>query len=358
MRWNPHLPLRTRILLTLRLHFLLLLFRLFTLTDHASKYAHQLEVSYPSLSLSGAGDGERGERLRALWYEASDAEREWEGSASDLMASLLAKVGSPRPSPTGPPWKEGEEVKPKPVHINFHGSGFLFPALGSNHLFCTLLARQTGAIVLDCDYRKSPRGGQFPVAYEDARAALAFVLRNEEGRFDLRRVTVSGFSAGGALALALVGCLRGEWEGTVRGVQAFYPPTDCSVPFSKKPAPPPGPDGPLPRGDLELMRQAYLGDWPWEKTADPRLSSSFCEAGRFPGEGRTLLLSVEYDWLDAECRELGEKLRLAGREPVLRWEKGVGHGFDVFCREGTGESALRDEAYRLLVEVVRRAQEL
>jgi len=278
-------------------------------------------------------------------------------SATDLMEELRRKGGSSKPSPTGlAPSGKGEPPKPKPVHLNFHGSGFLFPSLGSNHLICTLLARQTEAIVIDCDYRKAPRW-HFPAAYDDARAALLYVLRNEEGRFDTRRVTVSGFSAGGALALAMVGCLDGELKGKVKGVQVFYPPTDCTVPFSHKEPPPPGPGGPIPPGDLELMRQAYLGPYPWEKTADPRLSALFCDPAKFPGEGRTLVLSVEYDWLDAECREFARKLEEGGRRPVVRWEKGMGHGFDVFCREGTEESRRRDEVYKLLVEVVKRAQE-
>ncbi|EJT99794.1 alpha/beta-hydrolase, partial [Dacryopinax primogenitus] len=217
----------------------------------------------------------------------------------------------------------------KPVHLNFHGSGFIFPSLGSNHLACTLLARQTGAIVLDCDYRKGPK-------------------KNEEGRFD-GRVTVSGFSAGGTLALALVGNLE---EGVqVQGVTVFYPPVDCSVPFRKKVPPPPGPGGPNPIGDLELMRLAYLGDW--NELRDPRLSPAFCEPGKFPDKGRTLLLSVEQDWLDAECRAFGERLDEAGRGVVRIWEKGVGHGFDVFCSEGTGEAERRDRVYREMVLCVK-----
>lgn len=53
----------------------------------------------------------------------------------------------------------------KPVHINWHGSGFVLPCLGGDVDFCTYMVQKLQITILDADYRKAPEN-PFPAAIE------------------------------------------------------------------------------------------------------------------------------------------------------------------------------------------------
>jgi hypothetical protein len=67
--------------------------------------------------------------------------------------------------------EESQGRVPSPVLINWHGSGFVIPALGSDHVWCERVARETGVVVIDADYRKGPED-PFPAAVEDCRDVI------------------------------------------------------------------------------------------------------------------------------------------------------------------------------------------
>jgi len=83
--------------------------------------------------------------------------------------------------------------------VHFHGGGFTVgtPALGRG--WAGAIALRLGLEVVLPDYRLAPEH-TFPAAHDDAVAVVADVL----GRFDPASVAVSGDSAGGNLALAVV----------------------------------------------------------------------------------------------------------------------------------------------------------
>ncbi|KZO93576.1 hypothetical protein CALVIDRAFT_244514 [Calocera viscosa TUFC12733] len=90
--------------------------------------------------------------------------------------------------------------------------------------------------------------------------------------------------------------------------------------------------------------------------SDPRLSPRFASPGKFPDGGRTMVLSVEYDYLAEDGKEVGRVLEEAGREPVRVWIEDVGHGWDILCSDGTEEAKVRDEMWSKAVGVIKRAQ--
>ncbi|KAK3322982.1 hypothetical protein B0H66DRAFT_555613 [Apodospora peruviana] len=59
----------------------------------------------------------------------------------------------------------------RPILINWHGSGWVFPLLGSDALFLKRVARDCGMFVLDADYRKGPEN-PFPCALQDVEDVL------------------------------------------------------------------------------------------------------------------------------------------------------------------------------------------
>ncbi|KZT53140.1 alpha/beta-hydrolase [Calocera cornea HHB12733] len=277
---------------------------------------------------------------------------------------LHAPPATPSSGEGGAEAAAGEAVKPgpKPVHINFHGGGFVFPLHGIDSRFCALMARSLGCWVVDADYRAAP-DHPFPAAYNDCVRVLEWVRANEGGLFDTERITMGGFSAGANLALAAAGTA----EEPVQGLVAFYPPVDFTVPYAEKAAPPltklEGRDKGVVINLREgsLFRSAYLLSLPdpptREMLTDPRLSPRFAPAEKFPDGGRTMILSAEYDYLDEEARGMAEELEAKGRAVERVWVKGMGHGWDGMCADGTEGARLRDVWWARAVEVVGKAQQ-
>ena len=114
----------------------------------------------------------------------------------------------------------------RPLHIDVHGGGFIGGLPESDTPICTLVAEATGAVVISITYRFAPRY-PFPAAHDDIEDALLWLSRNAEEEFgvDTELITVSGFSAGGNLALAAaLGAKDREGENIVKGAVTFYAP--------------------------------------------------------------------------------------------------------------------------------------
>ena len=109
------------------------------------------------------------------------------------IAGIRAEVVSARDS----------AVRPTVVH--FHGGGYCVGSALTPRSWAAHLSARTGCRVVLPEYRLAPEH-PYPAALEDARAILA-ALSGEAGPGS---VVVSGDSAGGGLALALVLSLRDE----------------------------------------------------------------------------------------------------------------------------------------------------
>jgi acetyl esterase/lipase len=91
-----------------------------------------------------------------------------------------------------------------PVYLYFHGGGFIFGSLESEDAACANTAINTGnVIVLNVNYRHTPQH-KFPVAWNDAADALAWLHKNiDTVGGDPTKVVTGGISAGGQLAASL-----------------------------------------------------------------------------------------------------------------------------------------------------------
>jgi acetyl esterase/lipase len=91
-----------------------------------------------------------------------------------------------------------------PVYLYFHGGGFIFGTLSSEDPLCAQTAINTGAVVLNVNYRHTPEH-TFPVPWHDSQDAFAWLHNNiDEIGGDGSKVVVGGISAGGQLAASLV----------------------------------------------------------------------------------------------------------------------------------------------------------
>lgn len=123
--------------------------------------------------------------------------------------------------------------KLRPLHLDVHAGGFLGGLPEADAHFCSQLAETTGAVVVSPSYRYAPKH-RFPAAVDDVDAVVRFLQANAAERWgaDPELMTVSGFSAGGNLALAATQAenARRPARTAVKGSVTYYAPvggSDC-----------------------------------------------------------------------------------------------------------------------------------
>jgi monoterpene epsilon-lactone hydrolase len=99
-----------------------------------------------------------------------------------------------------------------PTVIHFHGGGYCLGSAGTARAWAAHLSARTGCRVVLPEYRLAPEH-PYPAALEDARAVMKA----------LGPVVVSGDSAGGGLALALVLSMRDAGQELPAGVILLSP---------------------------------------------------------------------------------------------------------------------------------------
>nr|AEN71555.1 carboxylesterase [Aspergillus fumigatus Af293] len=235
---------------------------------------------------------------------------------------------------------------PRPVLLNFYGSGFAIPLHGADDGFRRFIATTTGYIVLDVEYRLAPEH-PFPAAVHDVEDAVKYVLDRPE-EYKTSQVSVSGFSSGGTLAL--VGPTLFP-PGTFQSVVAFYPATDLARDPSLRTAPAPNAK---PRSAFwtRIFREAYIGTM---DPRDPRISPAYADASMYPTN--MLVITAELDSSALEAEDLAKKAEMegtaSGRNVVIRRMKNCGHAFDKKKTDMTCVQA-RDETYELVGDMLRK----
>lgn len=183
--------------------------------------ARFLRASLHMDSVIGLGEAEtqtltppRGEGDRFVVAQPSDAHLYTGPLASDPSVSPVPVAGTWRPGPPPPP---SSPSSPKRVVMHIHGGAFvrdhpLTPASG--FLSTTLLAHAGVDAVFAPQYRLSGHGGRnpFPAALQDALTAYLYLVRTVG--LAPSAVTLSGDSAGGNIAVALLRYLS-EFGGQV-----------------------------------------------------------------------------------------------------------------------------------------------
>lgn len=208
-----------------------------------------------------------------------------------------------------------------PVHVYFHGGGWVLGDLDSHDWVCRKIANAAQCAVVSVDYRMAPEH-VFPVAYDDSLAALIWTTENAATlRIDPRRVSVGGDSAGGNLAAALTIACRDGAGPKLTAQILVYPAMDLSMSgnyygrFTK--------DVILTDDvmrwfiDLYVPNAAERADW----RASPLLATSL--AGLPPA----LVLLAGFDPLCAEGEAYAAKLEAAGVDVTVARYPGQIHGF-------------------------------
>ena len=233
---------------------------------------------------------------------------------------------------------------PKPVLLNFHGSGFFFHLHGFDRETCSMIAEQTDYTVLDVKHRLGPED-PFPASLNDTEDAIRYVLAHPD-EYDVSRIALLSHSSAGSLICAAAATRFPT--GVINSIVAFYPLIDLSTDPREKIAPDTG--GPtVPSWMANLYVAAYVP--PNLNPRDPRISPLYADPARFPDN--VLIITGGSDDLTPEGEALGKKLKEAGKKNVVvkRFPKCT-HGFDMKPKNDN-ELAAKNEALQLSIDFLR-----
>lgn len=120
-----------------------------------------------------------------------------------------------------------KEMAPQaPLHLNFHGGGFVFKQNSDDDLYCAHLAAATKGMVVDVDYASS-KEAPFPMAFDQCwQVALWAYSHLQEWGCSPKKVSIGGSSAGGNLALAVTMKAKAEGGPALCLVVLEYAATD------------------------------------------------------------------------------------------------------------------------------------
>ncbi|KAI9811470.1 MAG: hypothetical protein M1827_005453 [Pycnora praestabilis] len=231
-----------------------------------------------------------------------------------------------------------------PLYIDIHGGGFAIFDPQMDDGFCSELANRLNICVVSISYRKAP-WWPFPTAVHDAALITQAILMDETLPIDTSKVAAGGGSAGGNIALAMsqIEALRGM----IKGIVAFYPVVDFSIPEVQKLESRPKPHRKDPLAEATRMYTwAYVPQG--RDLQNPLLSPFHAPKDHLPA--KIYFIGAEHDLLCHEAEVMAERCAADKDAPRLRdnsrwtqggiaWEKAIGmeHAFVENVKKGEDE---------------------
>ncbi|MGW1612075.1 alpha/beta hydrolase [Streptomyces sp. NPDC002285] len=235
-----------------------------------------------------------------------------------------------------------------PVHVNFHGGGYVMTLTELDDPLCRFLAAETGAAVINVDYVVAPQH-PFPAPTRQAYEIVRWVAAHgaEEG-WDGGRLTVGGQSAGGGLAAAVARQAFEKGGPSIALQVLHYPPLDLATGVRNKRA---AIAKPMLRPWMgDVFDTSYVPDV--RRRLDPLVSPAHpSDTADLKGIAPALVITAEHDLLRAEGERYAERLRGAGALVDHHEVRGADHGYD-----GTDDDKARD-VYAIIARRLREAVE-
>ncbi|WP_411147536.1 alpha/beta hydrolase [Streptomyces sp. A30] len=241
--------------------------------------------------------------------------------------------------------EEAGEAAP-PVHVNFHGGGYVMSLTEMDDPLCRFLAAQAGIVVINVDYVVAPQH-PFPAPPRQAYEVVRWVAEHgAEHGWDGGRLTVGGQSAGGGLAAAVARQALEEGGPAIALQVLHYPPLDLATGARHKRA---AVDRPMLRPWMaDIFDTSYVPDVRLraDRLVSPAHSSDTAD---LTGIAPALVITAEYDLLRAEAESYADRLRKTGSLVGHHDVAGADHGYD-----GSDDEKAR-ETYALIARHVREA---
>ncbi|KAH6999664.1 putative lipase/esterase family protein [Ilyonectria destructans] len=227
----------------------------------------------------------------------------------------------------------GRGRKLRPLHVEIHAGAFVGGIPDGLSVFDNRIAKETGAVVVSITHRFAPEH-VFPTAIDDVDTAIKWLHGNAEAQWgaDPTLMTISGFSAGGNLALAATqqeSC-HSPSPTAIKASIIFYAPIDLRLRPQEKPRP-----ADFPKWDpaevLLPLFDAYASPARATHLNNPRLSPVLAKRETLPE--RVLFVIPAIDIVVAEQMAFAERIngedQQNGETPrveVLYEEEGF-HGY-------------------------------
>ncbi|KAJ5502506.1 Alpha/beta hydrolase fold-3 [Penicillium fimorum] len=237
-----------------------------------------------------------------------------------------------------------------PVAVNFHGGGFTLGAATDDSRWAKIVLDNVGAVMVSVSYRRAPEH-PFPAAVDDGVEALLYLATHAgELGLDVSRVALSGFSAGGNLAVTVPLRLRGristeveEHLGRAESTQnllsqvsdlnivalfCWYPILDFEESRDHRRAMSMMPDKTLPAFFTTLFDEAYLPDLAERASpyASPVHASDRILSEALPCD--VFFFICEWDMLMKEGQAFVRRLESLGKRPRAMLIERARHAWD------------------------------
>ena len=227
--------------------------------------------------------------------------------------------------------------RPAPAYINFHGGGFIFGDLDSEHARTLAISKSCQAIAITVDYRLAPEH-PYPAAINDCYASLLWLVDNAKHiGIDTSRIVVGGGSAGGNLAASVALMARDKHGPSICYQMLIYPALDDQANTQSML------DG---EDTYVITSQNILDMWNYYLGHDRSNVSCYASPSRAPDLADlppAYIMTCEHDPLRDEAITYAMRLMNAGVPVELHNYPGTVHGFDYLIRCNISKRAIHDE---------------
>jgi acetyl esterase/lipase len=222
-------------------------------------------------------------------------------------------------------WVLADGADPNLRLLFIHGGSFIAGSSAEYRQMTEALSRETGAAVLAPDYRLAPES-PFPAGLDDCVAAWNWMLNHGPvGAAKSKANLLSGGSAGGGLALALMLRLRDEDKILPDAAAVFSPAADftASSPSMTERA---HLDPTIKKEDYAWVAGLYVADG--TALTNPYVSPVF---GDFSGLPPLMVFVGEREVMHDEAKSVADKARQAGIEAHFKPQPGMLHNIQYWC---------------------------
>jgi acetyl esterase len=269
------------------------------------------------ISLSQRAGGRRGSSR----LSPHDRFPEYQASTNELtIPTSVVPARAVVYTPTG---EAGPE--PLPVHVNFHGGGYVMQLTETDDPLCRYLASEAGVVVVNVDYALAPQY-RFPEPPHQAYEVVRWIANNcAQFGWDASRISVGGQSAGGGLAAAVARQALVHAEPALRLQVLHYPPLDLATDARDKTAATAKPV--LRPWMADVFDSAYVPDK--RHRTDPLVSPAHAsDTADLTGIAPALVITAELDLLYAEGKRYAERLASVNALVEHHVVAGADHGYD------------------------------
>jgi acetyl esterase len=213
-----------------------------------------------------------------------------------------------------------------PVHVNFHGGGYVMRDVQLDDPLCRYLAAEAGVVVVNVDYAVAPQH-RFPAPPHQAYEVVRWVAEHADAHgWDGTRLTVGGQSAGGALAAAVARQALEQGGPRIALQVLHYPPLDLVTHARDKVA---AGTNPLIKPWMgDVFDNAYIPDPAMraDRLASP---AGAADTADLTGIAPAVVLTCELDRLRGDGMAYAQRLRAADALLAHVDLPGVDHGYDM-----------------------------